>query len=156
MGKLVAESLTGNMAELDNVETQFNELDTGEVRVYVDRALTDDELQQLDTEIRKQGVTLVESVFQDARVIHINFQKRIAPLLIIAGVIGTFLAGITGVLGWQIWRTSKVGVPWWAWVLGLGAMGYLLLRKPVASAGRAAVPIAKEAGRAYVMKKVVK
>ena len=120
--KLVAESLSGNLDTLASYEP-FNEGDTGELRVYLEKTLSQEEIVKLETKICNQGAILTEPLVQDARILVIKFKKAIAPLPIIAGV----LAGIA-VLGWQLF-SETTPIPLWAWVLGGFVIGYTVLRR---------------------------
>ena len=152
MKELVAEELSGNISSLPDYEPYFGEGDTGELRLYLEHSLYQEEIEQLEQEILNQGVILTESITQDARILVIKFQKAIAPLMIIAIVVGGFAVVIGGLLGWQIFRSVSMGVPLWVWLVGGGALLYLLLRKPV----KAAAPIAIQAGKLYLTKKAIK
>ena len=121
--KLVAEKLGNDLSSLSDYESQFREGDKGELRLYVDRPLYQDELEQLGSEILGQGVNLTDTIKQDARIVMIRFEKRIAPLLIIALAVGALGVGI---LGWQMWQTTMRGVPLWVWGVGIGALLYLI------------------------------
>ena len=89
-------------------------------------------------------------IVQDARVVSIKFQKAIAPLLIIAGAV---IAIVGGLLGWQIFQYSKLGVPIWVWaVAGLGLV-YLFF---TSDTGKKASGLAIQAGKVYVTKGALK
>ena len=121
---LVKEKLGNDLSTLPDCESKIKEGSRGELRLYVDRALLQEEMEQLENEILSQGVILTDSIKQYARVVIIKFEKRIAPLLIIALAIGAI--GV-GVLGWQLW--SSDGVPLWVWGVGIGALLYFVLRR---------------------------
>lgn len=126
MKELVAESLSGNITELGAYEEQFAELDTGEVRIYVDQELSETELCYIEGDILAQGVVLTDYIVQDGGVIVIKFRKELAPLVIIGIIAAT---GIGGIVGWQLfkdkitgWLAAPFGVPWWVWILGTGSV----------------------------------
>ena len=120
---LIAEG--GTLEELSSLDSLYGEGETGKVRIYMDRNLSDIELVGLETQLVEKGVTLTEPIRQDARILEINFQRTSLPLLIIAGVVGTV---IVGVIGWQVF--SAIGeIPWWAWAVGIFGVGFLMLRK---------------------------
>lgn len=112
--QLVAEQLNGNIESLPSYEVQFAEGDTGELRLYLQRPLYQEEIDQLEQQILSQGVLLTEPISQDARVLVIKFRKAIAPLAIIATSVGL----ITSILiGWQIFKESGSSIPTWIWVI---------------------------------------
>ena len=73
----------------------------------------------------------------------------IAPLVIIAIAVGGIVAAGAGLLGWQLYK-EPLGIPWWIWVIGGGAVMYLLFREPAKKAGGFAI----QAGKVYVTKKM--
>jgi len=121
---LVHEELINGVDNLPNYETQFNELDKGELRIYSATPLTQEQIWQLEQEILMQYVVLTEPILSDAGVTIIKFQKALAPLLIIALAVGGI---ITAVTGWQIFKTVQMGVPVWVWLVGGAALLFLLL-----------------------------
>ena len=133
MSELVAESLNSTLDGLSNYETCFKEGDTGEIRIYLNRTLTPSELQWIQDKILEQGVVLTEPVSQVARIVYVRFVKRIAPLLIIGGVVAAVFAGITG---WQVFKFTEAGIPLWVLLLGGGALAYILFRKPAERTAR--------------------
>ena len=146
--KLIGEDIGHELDSLPKYEGYYKEGDIGELRLYVAETLSEDILGNLEHNIRSQGVVLTAPIIQEARIIVIKFQKAIAPLLIIAGAVGIVVVGI---IGWQLWK-EPLGIPWWVWIIGGGALAYLLLRKPVAKAA----PYAIQAGKVYVTRKVAK
>ena len=151
--ELVAENLGSDISFLGDYEVCYQEGDTGELRLYVDQPLSYDDVSQLEYEICSQGVVLIGPIKQDARVVVISFQKAIAPLAIIAIIVGGIVAIAAGLLGWQIFKYSKLGVPVIVWVVGLGALAYLLFSsEPAKQAGGLAI----QAGKVYVTKKAMK
>ena len=120
--RLVAESLGPDMTSLDKYESYYGEGSKGELRVYMNRELTQNEMSYVGDEIIRQGVC--GSISQGARILFVSFEKRVAPLLIIATIIG---ATISGILGWQLFK--EVGVPAWAWMVGGCALAYLISRR---------------------------
>lgn len=146
---LIGEKLGSDLSSLSSYETYFGEGDIGELRVYLDRPLYQDEIDRLQTELLSQGVTLTAPITQDARILLIRFQKQIAPLLIIGGAIAAIVAGI---LGWQIFKGTQVGIPVWVWIVGGLSLAYLLFREPAKKAGGLAI----QAGKLYVTRKALK
>ena len=126
MSNLVAEGIGSDILSLGQYEQSFNEGEQGELRVYIGRNLSGQELVNLENEIIRQEVLLTEPIVQDARVVFIGFEKRIAPLLIIAGAV---VAVIGGILGWQVFKTIQAGIPLWALLAGSGVLLYLLSRR---------------------------
>ena len=148
--ELIGEHLGQDLGDLESYEVYFGEGSKGELRFYVENPLSLETIEQLEAEICSQGVYLTGPIEQVSRVVIIPFEKRIAPLLIIAGVVG---AVVVGLLGWQIWKMTVLGIP--LWVIGIGgiALLYLLFRtEPAKKAGGLAI----QAGKVYVTKKVAK
>ena len=116
--ELIAEGI--NINELPGYESLLAEGQKGEVRVYLDRTLSVEEIQQIDDSIRAQGVVLTGPVVQVARVLVISFQKALIPLAIIATVVTSLVAAV---LGWQILKTIST-IPWWTYA---GITGILIL-----------------------------
>ena len=151
--ELVAENLGSDISFLGDYEVCYQEHDTGELRLYVDQPLSYDDINQMEYEICSQGIVLTEPIKQDARVVVISFQKAIAPLAIIAIIVGGIVAIAASLLGWQIFKYTKLGVPIWVWAVGGIALLYLLFSsKPAKQAGGLAI----QAGKVYVGKKMVK
>ena len=142
--EIIAEKL-GDLSSLSNYESKFGEGDTGELHLYLDRILYANEITQLEQMIIRQGVVLTEPIVQDARMVVIKFRKEIAPLLIIGGAV---VAIVGSVLGWQIWKTSQMGVPVWVWGVGGIALLYLMTRT---KAGQGGITISK----AYITRKAL-
>ena len=151
--ELIAESLGNNLSNLSDYENKFSEGALGELRIYLDRPLYQNEIDQIEYDIRSQGVILTAPIVQDARVLVIKFKKAIAPLAIIAIAVGGILAVGAGLLGWQIWKSTQLGVPLWAWLIGGAALVYLLF---TSETGKQASGLAIQAGKVYVTKKVAK
>ena len=117
--KVVAEGT--QLKDITENEALFSEHDMGELRLYMTEKLSDENLSKIEDDIIKSGVILTEPITQEAHILSIHFQKAIAPLLIIVGVIGAI--GV-GVAGWQLLKLENI--PWWVWVGG-GLMGLMLL-----------------------------
>ena len=124
--KLIGENLGQDLSTLKDYESYFNEGDIGELRLYVDNSLNQEDINQLEQDICNQGVILTAPIAQDARVVLIRFQKAIAPLLIIGGVVAAIIVGI---LGWQLLKTTVSGIPAWAWLLGGALIYYTVSRR---------------------------
>lgn len=121
---LVAEKLTPSLDEVPQYESSYKEGDIGELRVYLQDNLTEEQVRLIEHEIIDQGVILIAPITQDSRILIIHFRKAIAPLIIIVGAISAIG---TGILGWQMWKGTKYGIPIWAWgVLAGGILVYLL------------------------------
>ncbi len=149
MAELVGESLSQDLTGLSQYETQYNEGDTGEVRVYLSGQLDNEALRAIEDKIRGQGLVLTGPITQDARVLVIPFKKAIAPLAIIAIVVGAVALVGSTILGWQIFKSVQAGVPLWVWGIGGAALLYLILTsQPAKQAGGLAI----QAGKVYVTK----
>jgi len=149
--KLIGEYLGQDLSSLPDYEAHYAEGDRGEVRFYVDRMLPEEKIQELQDRILNEGVVLTEPIEQNSRIISIKFEKRLAPLAIIAIAVGVVVVAVGAVIGWQIFKTIQWGVPVWVWLVGGGALLYLLLRKPV----KKAAPLAIQAGKLYITKKAL-
>ena len=123
MSELVAENK--ELKKLSLTEELFAEGDIGEIRFYLDRALSESEVATIESELRQQGVTLIGPVVQEHGILAVGFQKAIAPLLLIALVVGTLGAGV---LGWQVFKLSTGGVPTWVLLIAGMAVVYLMFR----------------------------
>lgn len=109
-----------DLSTIGSVEQFFNENDYGEMRVYVDHTISEQEIVDIEQSILSQEVVLTTPIIQDSNILIIKFQKKIAPLIIIAGVL---VAAVGGILGWQVFQATKYGIPVWAWgLLGLGVI----------------------------------
>jgi len=144
MNNLIAEGT--ELDQIGNYESYFNEYDRGEVRFYTEYELTPEQVAQLEEDIRSQGVYLTAPIIQDSRIVYIQFEKRIAPLLIIGGIVAAIIGSI---LGWQIFQTTQMGVPLWAWLVGGAVLVYLFMKSDT---GKAATKIAISAGKTYLAK----
>lgn len=116
-----------NIQDIAQYEVNFDEFDKGELRVYLNHDLTEQDVLTIQTLIENEGVHLTEPISQDARILVIRFEKRIAPLLIIVGALGTIG---TAIAAWQLTTLVKA-MPWYVWVGGVGVVGliaYKLLR----------------------------
>jgi hypothetical protein len=139
--ELVAENLTSDIGSISTYESKYNEGDTGELRVYVSQPLSEYQVQEIEKNILSQGVVLTSPVQYGNGMLIVNFQKAIAPLLIIGGIIAAIVAGV---VGWQIFKTTQMGVPIWVWCIGGVAILYLLLRsEPAKKAGGLAISASK-------------
>ena len=119
--KLIAEGT--QLSEVIPLESEFAEGNKGEIRLYLDREMSDSELVALETSLLEQGVVLTDVVKQDARIVLISFQKAIAPLIIIGGI------AIAGLLGWQLYKqVTEIDMTTMLLVGGGGLAAYLLLR----------------------------
>ena len=153
--RLVAEKAGSDLSSLPNYEAHYGEGDPGELRLYMSGKLDGETIKQLESEICSQGAVLTEPIRQDAGIVVIRFKKALAPLAIIAIAVGGIFV-IGGVLiGWQIFRTVKAGVPLWVWIIGGAAVLYLITTsKPVKATGRAAGRAAGWAGKTYIERKI--
>ena len=123
--KLIAQSLAGDEERLESYENLFSEGDSGEIRLYLERNASEEELTNLQDTIISAGVRLREPVTQFARIVSVKFEKRIWPLAIIALVV--LGVGVV-LLGWQLFK-AVAGIPWWVWLAGGGILTYYLLRR---------------------------
>lgn len=122
--ELIAEGLLDDLDLLGNYELFFQEYEQGELKLYIDQPLSQELLEKLQDEILTQEVYLTKPLKQINNIITISFEKRIAPLVLIAGAAILIIGGI---VAWQIWKGTEVGVPPWVFIIGGAALVYLLL-----------------------------
>lgn len=134
--ELVAESLGMDMATLQELDAKMPEFQTGEIRFYLHRSLTQSEIDQLTADITAEGVYLTAPIVQDAQILVVSFQKRVAPLLIITGFV---IATVMAVGGYQVFLSAVYGIPLWVWIAGGVLLLYMFAKsdagKAVAGAG---------------------
>lgn len=125
--ELVAEHIGDGFDTLGDFEDRFAEFEKGELRIYVNDALTQEQLSTVENEILCHGAHLTAPVTQDGGVVFVRFQKRIAPLLILAAAGALVIVAVGGVLGWQVFRVVQ-DVPNWAWIVLGTSVAVLLIR----------------------------
>lgn len=146
--ELLYEDLSGTLTALPELEQYFNEFDSGVLYIYTGNELTDSQIYQIEQNILSQEVRLLEPVGYDSGVLVIKFQKAIAPLLIITLAIGGVVAAVTG---WQIFKSTQLGVPLWVWAVGGLGLLYLFFSSDT---GKATTGTVINIGKGYVAKKV--
>jgi len=118
---LIAEELGGSLTRLPEYDSHFATGDMGELRLYLDSPLSQEEISQLERAILSQGVVLTAPIVQDAQILVIKFKKTVASL-------ATLVDGISANLqGWQLFK-SESSIPLWALLTGGIALGYFILR----------------------------
>jgi len=135
---------SNSIYDLAEVEAYLVETQRGQVVFDLDRLLFPEEVAAIQDTILSRGVTLTAPVTQsqDGR-LTVSFEKRLPPLVIIGGVV---VAVVGGVLGWTVYQTVVAGVPLWVWVLGGGALVYLIA---TSETGQKIGRTALRAGQAY-------
>ena len=120
--ELVAEG--SEIQNLANYEHLFQEGEKGQVQIYLNRELSNSDIEQLTKELTDKGAVMVAPITCESRILTIKFEKRIAPLiLIVAAVLGI------GVVGWQIFKPSwgaPLGIPLGIWAVGAALLGLLV------------------------------
>jgi len=153
--QLVGENRGSDLESLPEYEADYKEGDRGEIRLYLSEPIDTNTIRQIEDELLSQGVALTENIRQDAGILAIRFRKSLAPLAIVAIVVGGLVVVAGILIGWQIFRLKYAGVPTWVIVVGAAAALYLILTsKPAKATGRAAVGAGKWAGKRYVEKKI--
>jgi hypothetical protein len=148
---LLAEQLGNSVEALPELEEYYREHDKGELRLYLNQNLDEATLCDIEKGILDQGVVLTDHVVQDGGVLVIRFQKALAPLAIIAIVIGGIFAIGAALLGWQIFKSVMAGVPIWVWIAAGALVLYLIWTSETGKSVRRTVGrIATEAGETYV------
>ncbi len=141
MNRLLAQS--NDLTELPRVEDLLAETQRGQVVFDLVRPLTEDEIIVIEDTILSRGVTLTAPIVQSGNRLVVSFEKRLPPLVIIGGAV---VAVVGGVLGWTVYQTVVAGVPLWVWVLGGGALVYLIA---TSETGQKIGRTALRAGQAY-------
>lgn len=152
--ELIAEQLTNDLSTLAQYQSRLG--DSGEVRIFMNSPVGVDQLQQIQDYITSQGGVLTDNVSQDAGMLVIPFENKstgIGALPILLIVAGAAVLIVGSVIGWQIFTTSKAGVPVWVWgVIGV-ALIYLFM---TSDTGKKATGLAISAGKMYVTKGALK
>jgi len=130
---LIAESIEPKVVNLSTFEKKFAEGDKGELRFYLSRDLTDEEIEDMTSRITAKGVVLTAPITQDARVLIVQFQKAVEPLQPIYDTVASF--GV-GMIGWQLFsdklNTTYYGIPVWGYGIGIVSiivLTYLISRR---------------------------
>ncbi len=89
---------------LSRAENLFQEMEKGEVRLYLQRPLSSSELINLRSDIKAKGGVIVGEIKQIGGVVSISFRKEIPFLLLLVPL----LAGL-GVVGWQVLKAQRFG-----------------------------------------------
>ena len=121
---LVAEGT--DIKDIAAYDALFSEGDRGEVRIYLNTEMSEPAIRQLTKELMEKGALLTGPITCESRILSIRFEKRVAPLLIIAGIASVL--GI-GFAGWQVFKPkwgAPLGVPMVVWVAGAALIGVLL------------------------------
>ncbi len=102
MLKLAAQGhgLEDFLAQVESLEDIFEEGQNGRLVLELDQELTRDELLDLQEKIAGEGVTIFD-VRQDDKVLTMDFQKNLAPLLILGLVLGGAALIPMGVFSWR-------------------------------------------------------
>ena len=100
--KLVAQG--EEVQYLGSVERLFQEGESGEVRLYLNRTLSEPELTNLRQDIKAKGGVLVGEIRQVGGIASIRFRKELPFLLLLVPL----LAG-AGVVGWQVLKPETTG-----------------------------------------------
>lgn len=123
--KLIAENMTDDLSSMPNYESVVG--NKGEIRLYYDQNLTEEQLNDLQYQLTSQGVKLTSDVRQESGIVVIPFEKvegiSALPVLVIIAGIAALVGG--SLLGWQIFQSTQFGVPLWVW--GVGALGLIVL-----------------------------
>lgn len=151
--ELVGEFIGGDISRIPGLESAFNEFEEGEAHFYLSSPLSQMEIDRLDRTLREQGVVLTAPVTQDARTLLIRFRKEFGPMAVITIAVAAVIAVGTGILGWQVFKVTQLGIPIWAWIIGVTALVYLLfgpeaIKSAAKSTGRAGLRAAGAVGSA--------
>ena len=121
--ELVAEGLELN--KLAEAESLLAEGNKGELRLYLDRKISENILYEFENSLCNQGVILTEPIKQEAHILFIKFKKASDPLTIIAATV--IATGVSEVIGWQL-EKEPLGIPWWGWAIGAVSLGLLVFK----------------------------
>ncbi len=139
----------GTMSDdISRAEVHFQEGDTGEVVFFTTRELFDYELQAIENRLVDQGVVLNGLVLYSNRMLVVPFRKAIAPLIIIGLAVGAIISGL---MGWEIFKTVKAGVPTWVWIGG-AILVLILLFQPAKEAAPTIIQLVGPGKAAKVLK----
>ena len=123
MEKLIAENLGCDIGGLADHESQYSHGETGELRIYLQRPLYHDEIEEIRKELDMTG--MFQEICQDARILLIRFRKASSPLLAIIAVLALISSAI---LGWQLFKGDTMDVPAWL-VIGVAGAAMLILSR---------------------------
>jgi hypothetical protein len=152
--ELIGEQITGDLSTLSTYQSRLG--DVGEVRIYLDKPLSQEQIDKIQNDIISQGGVLNGDVTQDAGMLIIPFVNTVNPgigalpiLLIVAGVVAVVAGGI---LGWQIFQASSdTGIPTWVWVF---AGVFLLYKLAKTNTGQKLIGTGTDIGRIYATRKL--
>lgn len=123
---VVSEQITNALDEVPQYESSFNEGDTGELHIYLQNNISQEQLLTLQHDILATGVVLTREITQDARIIIIPFKKAMPALLAIASAVST-ISGF--IIGYQLLKEVKMGLPLWGWAVIGGVIVYFVSKK---------------------------
>jgi len=110
--KVIAEHIGNDITGLTDSASLFKLNEEGELRLYLNRLLSQEELDDLAVTIGK--------LKQDACVLPISFRYTNSTFGTIIEAIDTVIIPEDVMIGWQLLKEQKKGFPVWGWVI-LGA-----------------------------------
>jgi len=118
--RLIDQQLSSDLLGIDRTEELFPEYGKGKAVIYMSSSLTPSHIRAIETELHNREVHLTAPIVQEGRALHIQFEKRIAPLLIIGGIVGLVVAAGAALLGWQVFQQLGDISPYLLVALGVG------------------------------------
>lgn len=107
---LVASGGAMSLSGLSGYESRFAEGDNGRLEVGLRTSLSSAVLSGIEATIRKAGVYLTSAIRCVGNVLHINFQKRIGALAIIAAAVAAAIVIVALVVSWKLFKLSPMQV----------------------------------------------
>jgi uncharacterized membrane protein YdcZ (DUF606 family) len=148
---VIAEGTTPQ--ELESAMSQFKAGQTGEIRFYLDKSLTPDEITGLYNKLLASGFILTEPLKQEGTILSVEFQKTSS----LQGI-GSFWTDLWSYIKapFQVLSTM-LKVPWWVWVGGGVAIMYLFFSSDTGKkVTKEAGGLALTAGKVYITKGALK
>lgn len=97
------------LARVTNMESTFEEGQNGRLVIETDRCFSPEELADLRDKIEQEGVTIFD-VKQNDRVLVLDFQKNLVPLLLIGLIIGGIALLPIVVFSWRFFTQGPDAV----------------------------------------------
>lgn len=90
--------------EIAGYAGRFQEGDVGELVIQTCCSISDQELMQLEQDVRNTGA-IIERVYQDGEGVHVRFRVAVLPLLAIALISLAALIPV-GIIGWRLMQIT--------------------------------------------------
>lgn len=103
---LVASGGVTNFSGISGYENKFAEGDNGRLEIGLRTGLPSAAISGIDSAVKRGGVTLTSASKMVGNVLHINFQKRIGALAIIAAAVAAAIVMVALVVSWKLLKLS--------------------------------------------------